>query len=194
VLRALALVFVLPLVAAGCFFPAGNGNGDGGSSQNGFTAPTLMVTAGGLRVGPVAPDPGSFADLVDEKNAVTGRVVSSKLSIVVSGGGASCQLYGERAGDGVFPFFATAYTLMSQVSATTGDGTASPGAGERIATAQSSWRCVGNGCNGAQLFIRALDATHIEGFVSGTFESEQVGGYFDSAVCSFWLPMRTYQR
>lgn len=189
-----ALAVIAALFAAGCLFPSSSGNRDGGSSQNGFTSPSLLVTAGGYRIGPVVPDPGSFADLVDEKSAVSGRVTASRLSISVSGGGASCQLYGERLGDGVFPFFATAYTLQAQVGPVSSDGAASPGAGERIAVPASGFRCVGSGCDGAQLFIRTLDATHIEGFVSGTFESEQVPGGYDSVTCSFWLPFRTYQR
>lgn len=182
------------LLLAGCLFPSSGNKGDGGAAQNGFGSPSVLVTAGGGRVGPVVPAAGSFADLVDEKDPLTGRVTASRLSISAVSANAACQIYAERLGDGVYPFFATGYSLQAQVSAATSDGTASPGAGERVVVGDTSWRCVGSGCDGAQLTLRALDATHVEGFLSGTFESEQVAGYADAVTCSFWLPFRTFQR
>jgi hypothetical protein len=191
--RPLLALAALLVGAPACLFPSSSSSRDGGT-QSGFTGPTLLVTAGGARVGPVAAAAGSYADVVDEKNPLTGRVTASRLTIYGVATNAACQIYAERLGDGVYPFFATGYTLEAQVTANTADGAASPGAGERIVVGNASWRCVGSGCDGGQLTLRALDAAHVEGFISGTYESEQVAGYLDSVTCSFWLPIRTYQR
>jgi hypothetical protein len=189
-----AVRIALPLLLlAGCFQTGPSGYDGGGSI--GFGTPTLQLTVAGVRLGPSAPDPGSGVDVVDEVNPLTGRVTRSMITISASSAAAkaSCQLYGERFGDGVLPFFATQYLIEAPTGLATRDGTASPGAGELVTGGTSSFRCTGSGCNGGVLAFTHLSSHHVEGYLSGTFVAD-TGAGSTNAVCAFWLPTRTFRR
>jgi hypothetical protein len=180
------------MLLAGCF-PPGTATNDMGPT--GFGTPTLLVTVGGTRIGPAMPDVGSGADLVDDVDPVTGRTTRSVITIDArsTSGGSSCQLYAERLGDGVLGFFATAYRLAATTGSLTENGAASPGAGERVVVSNNGFNCSGSGCDGAVLSFSALSANHVEGYLSGTFESDTGSGAVD-IICSFYLPTRTFRR
>ncbi len=181
------------LALAGCFPPGyGNPPTDGGTF--GFGKPTLQLTVGSARFGPAAPDSGSGVDLIDEVSPA-GRTVRSLLTISASStaAGGACQIQAERFGDGITGFFATTYLIKTASGATTADGTASPGAGELVSITGNSFRCVGNGCDGAVLSLAVLTADHAEGYLSGTFDADSGGGS-TGVVCSFYVPTRTFRR
>ena len=174
---------------AGCFPPAPPATDDAGSS--GFGMPTVLLTIGNLRLGPGVPDASASVTLIDEINPVTGRATRSQISISATSAAAKagCRLYAERFGDGILPFFATTYLLETPTSAMTRDGTASPGAGELVTAGTNVFRCNGSDCNGAVLSLARISATHVEGYLSGTFVADSGAGA-TTAVCSFYLPRR----
>jgi hypothetical protein len=184
---------LLLTLLAGCF-PPGPATTDGGASA-GFGVPTLLLTIGGVRLGPAAPDPGAGVDVIDEINPITGRTVRSQITISATSAAAKagCQIYAERFGDGILAFFGTNYLIEAPTSTTTRDGTASPGAGEFVSAGVNTFRCSGSDCNGAVLSLSHVSSHHVEGYYSGNFVADGGGGA-TNAVCSFYLPTRTWRR
>lgn len=179
------------LLLAGCNFGS-TGGADGGGGY-GFGQPALQVTINGVQFGPAAPDATSYAELVTQRDGA-GRVLQSTFTVAASASavGAACNLVVQRFGSGATAIAALPYQL--QVAGTNGtpDGTVAPIAGERVSVPQGTWQCTGSSCNGGTFNLSVLDASHAEGFLSGVFA--HTGGVNDAnVVCSFWLPMRTYQ-
>jgi hypothetical protein len=177
---------LLPVMASGCLFPPSSSTPDGG--RFGFGQPTLLLTAGGLRIGPVAPDPGSVATLRVERDSL-GRLTRTSLSVTAraQAAGGACQLYVERFGVDLQPFAATSYTIAAPTTSATIDGTVSVGAGLRVDAQGIGLVCSGSACDGGTLALTGLDAQHVEGFYSGQLLGESGQGSA-SVVCSFWLP------
>jgi hypothetical protein len=174
------------LLAAAC---GGAGGADGGpTGPTGFGTPTLEVTVNGVHSGPTAPDPTSSASLVDARDATTGRLQQSQFSLGASAqaSGAACALTVQRYGDGVAPVDVGSWQITSGTGSASADGEVAPLGAPSVTTAQGSWQC--NAC-GASLQLTHLDADHVEGFFSGTFDG--AGGAAD-VVCSFYLPTRTF--
>lgn len=179
------------LLGGGCF-PTGSDGGDGGSGgQYGFSAPTLELTVGGVHFGPAAPDPGAAADLVTTRDAITGRITGSSFRLAASIGSAGCQLAFDRYGDGT-AIGVGQYAVQSMQGASTINGTVYPTTGERIATPEGGAGCSGSGCDGAAFVLTAVDAMHAVGYFSGTVQADSGAGQA-AIVCSFYVPMRTYQ-
>jgi hypothetical protein len=168
---------------------------DGGTHpmNYGFGKPTLEVTVGGVHFGPATPDSGSAASLVDKRDNATGRVISSSFQATasLSGAGAACRLGLQREGDGVTPIGVASYLLAASSGGPTPDGAVEPIAGEAASSPQGSFACNGTTCNGAGFVLTAVDASHAEGWLSGTFEDVSGGAPVDVA-CAFWLPMSGY--
>jgi len=180
---------LLVTLLAGCFPPGPPATDDGGTS--GFGTPTVLLTIGGVRLGPGVPDSSAGVTLIDEVNPITGRTTRSQITISATSAAAmgGCQLYAERFGDGILGFFATNYLIETPTTAMTRDGTASPGAGELVTAGANVFRCNGSDCNGAVLSIGRISTTHVEGYLSGTFVADSGAGA-TSVVCSFYLPRR----
>lgn len=187
---------VLALLLAACdFFP---NQGDGGATsdgggQFGYGKPTLEVTIAGVHFGPSAPDPGSRADYVNTRDSFTGRVTGSTFQAQASSSasGASCAVAVRRAGDGVDPIRVGAYQVIAASFGNTPDGAVSVVGNQGVAVPQGTWVCSGSGCGGGVFSLIALDAKHAEGFFSGTLAST-AGGGITSVVCSFYLPIGTF--
>ena len=80
------------------------------------------------------------------------------------------------------------YFIGDGTSEQTPDGRVDPVSSETVAVPQATLACSGSGCAGATFSLTALDASHAEGAVSGTFQD--LGGRgAASVVCSFYLPM-----
>jgi hypothetical protein len=180
------------LFAAGCFSTGGGASsGDGGQA---FTGPVLTVTVGSLRYGPGVADQASTADVIDQYDG-TGQITSSRLIInaVSRAIGATCAFQFERFGRFVQPIVPNTYIVKTPLGTTTDDGTVSPGAGEQVLIPEGSFRCTGSGCDGATLGLRIVGPTEVEGYLAGPFASDAGFGVAD-VVCSFRVPVRTFQR
>ena len=191
-LRAAALL----VLTSGCGFFDTTPRFDGGSTDTafGFGKPTLQVMVGGQRFGPAAPDNGSSAQFANMRDNA-GRVVQSRFTVLgsVGGGAATCALAFERDGqDGIAPIAARSYLISGGNTAVTPDGTVAPTAGQAVAVPQAVLQCSGTQCAGGAFVLTALDATHAEGYASGTWADSQGRG-FAGFTCSFWLPMSLYQ-
>lgn len=191
------LVAALVLLLGGCeYFNQPVPESDGGSQGYGYGKPTLAVTVNGVHFGPATPDPSSAASLVDSRDSV-GRVTSSSFRVQASAGsvGAACSLNVQRSGGSfggeVDPIGVGSF-LLSSASGAEGFGTLKPIEGEVVSTPQGTWSCTGAACNNAGFVLTHLDADHAEGYLSGTFASS-VGGPPAQVVCSFYLPLSTYQ-
>jgi hypothetical protein len=189
-------VLLLPVLAAlvaGCNFPFGT---DGGTSSgpppaNGFGKPTVEVTIDSAHFGPATPDPGAVASLVDSLDS-SGRVITSTFRVAASTGGAACSIAVQRFGnDGVAPIGALPYLIGAPGDTGTADGMVAPVEGEAVSAPQGSFNCTGNACNGVGFDIRYLAADHVEGWLSGTFASND-GSSASQITCSFWLPFTSY--
>ena len=192
-----ALLSCLPIAAlcgCGIFTPlGGTGSNDTTTNNNpsGFGTPTIEVTINGTHVGPTAPDSSSAARLTAMTNPQTGNVIESDFTVSVSSqsAGASCFIGATRQGtDGIAPFTVAGYQLVPVAGSVTPDGAAWPSPSESIGAAAGGWGCSGNDCNGGALVITALDAAHVEGYLSGTFPSSTGAGAAD-VVCSFYVPI-----
>jgi hypothetical protein len=191
-LRRLAMfgtIFASPIFSGGCF-PTGSSSSDGGSGAVGYSAPTLEVTVNGVHFGPAAPDPGAFADLVVTRDA-SGNAMGGSFRLGASVGSAGCALAFDRYGSGV-GLGVGMYLVQSMQGAVTADGTVYPTSGERIATPGGGAGCTGSGCDGAAFVLSAVDATHATGYFQGTVVADSGAGEAN-VVCSFWVPMRSYQ-
>lgn len=181
---------LLGAVAAGGCFPAGADGADGGG-QYGYSSPTLELTVNGVHFGPGAPDPGAGASLVTTRDATTGRITGASFRLAASLGSAGCQLAFDRYGDGA-AIRVGQYRVQSMQGAFTLDGTVYPTTAERIATPAGNAGCTGSGCDGAAFVLDALDATHASGYFSGTVQADSGAGQA-AVICSFWVPMASYQ-
>jgi hypothetical protein len=170
---------------------AGGGGGGGGS----FGQPTLEVTIGGMHFGPSAPDTGSGVDLTTQRDA-TSQIVSQSLSISASSAasGASCALGFQRYGTSLSPLRGgnQLYMVSSQSISATPDGVVAPAASESVSAQGVVLSCSGSACDGTGLLLVTLAADHVEGTYTGTL-SDPGGQGAAEAVCSFWLPTRTWQ-
>jgi hypothetical protein len=185
-------VWVLAVGLGGCGFFKTQPPVDGGGPV-GFLEPTLLLTINGVQFRSV-PDSGSGADIASTQNPTTGLLLDTTLTIQASSSstGAFCQFSLQRFGNGLVPWRAgVSYALKANTAGATSDGTASPIAGETVGVPQGTWSCTGSGCDGAVLVLSYLAADHIEGFLTGTFASSSGAGDA-SVVCSFYLPMRSY--
>ena len=186
-----ATCFLLSL--GGCsLFNGGGGSTDGGGTY-GYGAPTLQVTIGSAKYGPSVLDSGSFVDIIDE--GATGALTRSSVDLVLSSAatGASCQLRGERFGSNVQPIIANVYALTAPTGVQTQDGTVSPGAGEQMVVPDGNFACSGTDCDGGALVFTVLARDHVEGYLTTTL-NDSLGRGATSGTCSFWAPVRTYQR
>ena len=188
--HALALLLT---AASGCGFfdspPGGGGGGDGGLA---YLTPTLEVTINGVHFGPSAPTAGSGASLVNTRDSGTGRVTSSvfRMSASSAQSGASCNVSAQRSGNDVTPLGQGGYAFDAQLGTPSYD-TVAPIEGEGVAVPQGAWQCTGRGCNGTTFAITRMDATMIEGYVSGTWPDSS-GNFQASVVCSFYVPLTDY--
>lgn len=186
----LTMMALVLLCSGGCFPPSGqSSDADGG--QPGFMGPTLELTVNGVHFGPAVPDPGSAVDLINTRNALGGRVTGSSFRLAASVGAAGCQLAFDRYGDGA-ALGVGQYRVQSIQGSSTANGTVYPTTAERIATPAGGASCTGTGCDGALLAITALDSSHMTGYFSGTVQADSGAGQA-AAICSFWLPLRSYQ-
>lgn len=191
------VVAVLVLLLGGCeYFNQPVPGSDGGSQSYGYGKPTLALTVNGVHFGPATPDSSSTASLVDSRDSV-GRVTLSSFRVQASAGsvGAACSLNVQRSGGSfgneVEPIGVGSY-LLSSGSGAEAFGTLQPIEGEVVSTPEGTWSCSGAACNNAGFVLTHLDADHAEGYLSGTFASS-VGGPPAQVVCSFYLPLSTYQ-
>lgn len=188
------LVALLGAVLPGCGlldFPSS----DGGTSTDlafGFGKPTLQITVGSTHFGPAAPDPGSSAQLANQRDG-SGRIVQSRFTLLGSVGGATCAVAFERDGlGGIDPIGARSYLVGSGNQATTPDGTVAPTATQAVIVPQATLACSGSGCSGTGLVLTALDASHAEGYLSGVW-ADSLGRGSATVTCSFYLPLSVYQ-
>jgi hypothetical protein len=183
------LVLAVTLLGLPGCFPAGSSS-NGASGNYGYSGPTFELTVSGQHFGPTVPAAGSGASLVTQYDA-SGAVASASFSLnaAISDGSAGCQLAFERYGGALGNF---QYNVASQQGATTADGTVYASVPERITLPGDSASCSGSGCDGAGLALTALDAQHVTGYFRGTMQDAAGQGAAD-VVCSFWLPMLTYQ-
>ena len=179
----------------GCIFPPAGSDGGGGDAgtQYGFGKPTLEVTISGVHFGPSAPDPGSRADLVTNRDSFTGRASDTTLRVSASSSasGASCAIAVHRAGDDVAPLGPGGYQVVGGSLGATPDGAVAVVGGAAVAVPQGTWQCSGTQCGGGVLVITALDAAHAEGYLADTFASAADGSYA-RVVCSFYVPTGTF--
>jgi len=184
--RATCLLLFVGSLGADCF-PTSAGI-DGG--YVGLGSPSLEVTVDGVHVGPAPATSAAFADLTITRDA-GGRVVSTDLTIHPVAANASCDLHFNRFGTSVLPFAAGATPLQAPVGASTADGTSAPVGALTVVAGNLTLQCFGSDCNGSVLSISVLDAAHIEGYLSGTL-ADPSDGQASSAVCTFYVPWRTY--
>ena len=182
-----AIFWIAVFFAAGCF-PATGAGSDGGTV--GYSAPTLEVTVNGVHFGPAAPDAGAYADLVTMRDPTTGQTTGASFRLSATIGTAGCALAFDRFGNGV-TLGVGQYTVASQQGATTLDGTVYPTTAERFSTPEGGAGCTGSGCDGAAFVLSAADATHATGYFMGTITADSGAGQA-SAICSFYVPMRSF--
>ena len=186
----------LALLAAACDLFPNQGDGattsDGGA--NGYGRPTLEVTIAGVHFGPSTPDPGSRVDYVNTRDNSTGRITDStfQLQATSTKSGAQCAVAVHRAGDGVDPIHTGGWQVIASSFGPTPGGAVAVIGNQGVAVPQGTWLCSGASCNGAGFALTALDATHAEGYLAGTFPSS-TGGGLANVVCSFYLPIGTFQ-
>jgi len=194
-MRTRFFVWVLVGLVPGCglFNQSGSDGGASGGGAVGFGAPTLELTIDGTQFGPSIPDVGSGADITSTVDPTTGSVSDTVLRIATSSAatGAACNFSLERFGEGLPPWRAAGYSIAAGGFGATADGQAAPVAGEAVSVPQGSWSCSGSTCEGAVLVLSYLAADHIEGYLSGNFDSA-TGAGASSVVCAFYLPVHTY--
>ena len=186
------LASLLLLAAPGCGLFNQPGPDGGAPTKYGYSGPTIEVTIAGVHFGPAAPDPGYSATLVDQHDGSTGAVVSSTFTATASTGGALCSIAVQRQGEGVVPIGVASYFLAANAGGATPDGKVEPVSGESASTAQAAWQCAGDDCDNTGFVLSALDASHVAGWISGTWPSLSGDAPADVA-CSFWLPITDYQ-
>ena len=171
------------LVGIGC---GGAAPGDTTNQQSGFGTPTVEVTVSGAHFGPAAPDSSSFVDLVNQYDQF-GSLTRSTLNIFASSTAAmaSCTLSADRYGEFVTSFGVGQWSLSGAGTGGTGDGTAEAIGSPTVSTNSGSFSCAGSNCGAVGVSLSYIDASHAEGFLSGTMSGADV-------VCSFYLPTRTF--
>jgi hypothetical protein len=188
-------VWLVAGLVPGCSFfnPSSSDGGASGGGAYGYGKPTLQLTIDGVQFGPSVPDVGSGGDVSRTLDPTTGSVTDTVLRLTMSSAatGAACNFSLERFGQGLPPWRAAGYSIAAGGVGATADGQASPIAGESVSVPQGSWSCSGSTCEGAVLVLSYLAADHVEGYLSGTFDSA-TGSGASSVVCSFYLPMRSY--
>jgi hypothetical protein len=179
-MRWAALFFLL--LASAC----GGAADDTSNQQSGYGTPTLEVTVNGAHSGPAAPDSVSYVDLVNQYDQF-GSLTRSTLTVVASSTAAmaSCQLSADRYGEFVTSFGVGQWSLSGAGSGGTDDGTAEAIGAPTVATSAGNFACTGSNCAAVTISLSYIDASHAEGFMSGTMSGADV-------VCSFYLPTRTF--
>jgi hypothetical protein len=171
------------------------GTGGGGGGGGSFGKPTLELTVGGMHFGPSTPDTGSGVDLTTERDQAS-QIVSQTLTITASSAqsGASCTLGFQRFGTSLAPLRGGGqlYKLSSESIDATPDGVVAPSASESVSAQGLVLSCSGSGCDGTGLLLLTLAADHVEGSYTGTL-ADPGGQGSAEAICSFWLPTRTWQ-
>jgi hypothetical protein len=188
---AATLVLAFGAMGSDCF--STDGGSDGGYVGPG--APSVEVTVDGTHVGPWTADATSYADLATTRDDA-GQIVTTDLLIhVASAAGsnpaASCDLHFDRFGMNVPGFAAGITTLEAPVGDATSQGTTASVGPLSVVAGALTLQCNGSDCNGGILSISAMDANHVEGFVSGTF-ADPSDGQQSSTVCTFYVPWRSY--
>jgi hypothetical protein len=184
-------LILAPVLLSGCgYFNSTDGDGGTTPTASGFGQPTLEVTVGGVHAGPVAPDGTAAASLIDVYDSTTGQLSQSSFQLSATGAsvGAGCALNVQRYG-AVVPLGVGDWQLTGGAGTETGDGLAAPLGSPSVSTPSGIWQCSGDGCAGTVLTISVIDASHVEGYFSGTFTGPS--GDAD-VVCSFYLPMSAY--
>lgn len=194
-LRLPALV-LLCASAAGCGLLDPLKPPDGGAASTdlayGYGKPTLQITVSGVHFGPAAPDSGTSAQYANQRDG-SGRIITSRFTLLGSVSGATCAIAFERVGaGGITPIGASSYFIGSGASPTTPDGTVAPTQTQAVVVPGYALGCAGNGCSGGAFVLSALDDKHVEGYVSGTWADTQGRGSANVA-CSFYLPLAVYQ-
>jgi hypothetical protein len=185
------------LCAAGCG-GWGDLGGDGGATDGGgamgYGRPTLQVTLNGSTTGQVTPDSTSYADVVDQYDAVSGRLASSSLVVNISSAAvqAGCAVGFQVMGENVAPIGPGSYQV-SATPPTQAIASVEPITDESVFGAGTSWHCAGSGCDGAVVQLLTVARDHVEGFFSGTLPRVD-GASYDSLTCSFYVATRQFQR
>jgi hypothetical protein len=187
----LVLLLTLLTAAAGCSPTDRPGSGSDGGLNDGAPAnapSTLEVVINEVRFGPSTPTAGSGASLVNTRDPETGRVTSSAFRLFASSAesGASCRVSAHRSGNDVTPIGPGNYPFANQIVLAV-----SPIDGEEVTTPQGRWQCTGAGCNGTVFALNRIEASRVEGYISGTWLNSD-GSSIASVFCSFDVPLTTY--
>lgn len=181
------------LFLSGCsVFDGGSSSSpSSGPNQYGYGAPTLELTINGIHFGPATPDSSSTVDVATSRDATRGQVDRASLSLHASSAamGARCDFDLEKFGNGTTPLVVGTLQLAVATGTKTPDGTISPVGSPSVAVPQGSWSC--GSCTGGLLVLSALDNSHVEGYLSGSFDSSAGAGQAP-VICSFYLPMHSY--
>ncbi len=167
------------------------GGSGGGGGATGFVAPTLELTVSGVHFGPAAPDAGSSASLITQRDGL-GNALSSTFTLDggLSSLGAGCSFRFDTFGGPTIGL--GQYTISAATGSVTANGTVSPTGSESVTTPEGPASCAGTDCDGGALVISAIDAAHVYGYVSATLSAASGAGVAD-VVCTFYLPMSSYQ-
>ncbi len=183
-------IIAVALLLPGCGLFDSTTDGGTTTSTGGFGQPALEVTVAGVHAGPVTPDSGSAASLVDIYDSTTGSLSQSsfQLSASATSIASACSINLERYG-AVAPLGLGTWQLADTIGSSSDDGVAAPLGSPTVSESGGSWQCAGDGCGDTALTISAIDSLHVEGYFSGTFANADGDA---AVVCSFYLPMSAY--
>jgi hypothetical protein len=189
--RVIAMWVLVAAVHAGC--SSFGQPVDGGTGSYGFGRPTLEVTIGGAQFGPEAPAAGSGIYLTSSRDPAGQEIDATVRISAQTASGVSCQMAFQRFGQSLAPFHAgAAYQISGDATGDTPDGVVVPQGNQLMNTPQGSVQCAGSTCDGGALLLTVLQADHIEGTVTGTFQ-DPGGAGSAASTCSFYLPTLAFQ-